>query len=354
MKKKLAIFISIFMAFSFSNTVFAEDQSNEVYWIRGYNEANNIIRGSDSYISDEWSFCLDYKEVPSNLNDAYTRIKLSELTSYDKAHGHANYTQIDRIRLLKIVIHREDIIEKAKTISFNTMADYYLSNYLSNYLSTYLRRKSIVDAAEEQGIYILNNSSYEEYSNLLNTHPDIMRKAFNNYVKENIRPDNAPQYLIWLIGQNEKFPAVLTDDGTTSSNKDSHYHFLAKDIFGFNLEDPFNNPGSLYNNYFRILIDYIDNELPNYFELGYDAWIYMTDTETKQNILGGAFLAQTQNPDPESTSTQQPNSSSIAVSKEQMMPENPKTDDKISHLIPIITISSLIIAIALPKLLSRR
>ncbi|MEE5994470.1 MAG: SpaA isopeptide-forming pilin-related protein [Oscillospiraceae bacterium] len=50
-----------------------------------------------------------------------------------------------------------------------------------------------------------------------------------------------------------------------------------------------NDPYSLWNLYYVPILNYVDNEIEDYYAEGWDTWVYMTDTE-HQNMLGGAFF----------------------------------------------------------------
>ena len=353
MKKLACIASALLITISFCGQTFAAE--DEIYTITGYNRYG-IVKDSNGNIIQDHAYCLDHKEVPPS-NIQYTRTKLSGIQQYTKDHGTTNYTAKDKSRTLKIIINKDDIYNKTLTLNYDAAADYHRTYHLAEFTSTESRRTIIDSAAADHGLTI-TDKSVAGYQAFFAEHPEIMREAFANFIKSNVNDySTLAQRLIWMAGHEDEFPAYLTDDGTISGAKSFYYHTVGW-YFGYYVDDPLTNVGSLYNFYYRPLIEYIDNDLPDYIEQGYDAWVYTTNNPKYQNILGGYFkasISDTSIPDTDPNEADPVTPESTDTTPEKVdTTTNPNTSDSIARLFSIIAPSLFIIAISIPKLLRRR
>ncbi|MBR6484739.1 MAG: hypothetical protein IKT14_06935, partial [Clostridiales bacterium] len=89
------------------------------------------------------------------------------------------------------------------------------------------------------------------------------------------------QYIVWFIVYDDTFP---TSGHYTTGNS---YSSRERHCLGNNVTDPVNDPDSLYNQVFVPIRDYLDDKAEDLD--GYDAYIYLPDSTSYQEMLGHAF-----------------------------------------------------------------
>ena len=351
MKKYLALILGAFLSIAvLGAAVYADEEST--YHIDGYNRSN-IIRDSDGNILPDYAYCINYKESTPTANaeesPIYTRMKLSEITSFTKSHGTTSYNAKEKIRMLKIAKDRDAIIEKADSIDMTGAADYVMANYFDDYMNaTHLGyAKGLLANA---GVTI-ENGEYADYKTAILERPEIFRETFGHFANEYIHGNVVVQRVLWAAVHDDDLQSFLADDGSSDvERKRDYYQHSESQIYGFHLEDSLTNPYSLWNMFYKVMLDYIDNELPDYFAQGYDAWVYVTDNQKYQNILGSVFesgVSLNLAGDDPSDSDPDPDPDSDPI-------ENPNTFDYFAPALIVSISFGAVVAIAAPRLLSRR
>ncbi len=370
--KRLAFIIALAAAFILPTVAFAEE--SEHYSIDGYNPGK--VRNSSDEIVDNEAHCADYKvQTPfASYGYIFTKIKLSELGAYSKIENHTanvgqtyvhSFSANVKKRILKIVMtDNSTLIEKAQQLNTDTtIRSYAYSNPTRRSAFIEQNIDTFIEEAHEKGYdYDSSNGTtaldfaQDLYLNHDQDYHEIFNSTFDTVWAERLHDTNRiKQYLIWLLQHDDDLDDFLNDDATTGAAKD-YYGYLENAMLGSHTEDPINNPYSLYNVYVKPMADYIDS-LPDYFEQGYDAWFYVTDNQTVQNMVGSAFRAfvpneQNDNPDA-TTGDEQPDAPSAEEDPKEI-PQNPNTFDAQKLIITIALAAGVIAVICTPKLLRRR
>lgn len=359
MKKYLALILGVFLSIAtLSVAAYADDNQNNdatneeelTYYINGYNRSR-IISDSDGNRLPDYAYCINYKETPPITSGdnppVYTRMKLSEITSFTKSHGTTSYNAKEKIRMLKIVKDRDAIIEKADSIDTTDVADYVMANYFDNYMNIE-RLGYAKDLLADAGVTI-ENGEYADYKAAILERPEIFRNTFKHFMEKYLSGSAVPQRILWAAVHDDDLQSFLADDGSSDiEGKNDYYQYSELKTYGVHLEDTLTNPYSLWNVFYKVMLDFIDNELPDYFTQGYDAWVYITDNQRYQNMLGSDFesgvLLNLTGDDP-------------ASSAPDPDPDPIKNPDTFDYFAPVLAASislGAVVVFATSRLLSRR
>ncbi len=308
-----AVFSAIVMCLCLplSGTAKADDVSAPAslepdrYTISSYNKPN-IIRDLDgNYVPSYgyYGYCLDAKVSPpsSSLTGAYQRVRLSELPPYSKhydRHGTPKpYGDAEKTRLLKLMVYSDQIEQYASTLHGEKMKQYLLDNYDKGYLNIHI---SIVTTAMK-----------EELKNQTITEAEFKRQLsdnFDNSWEAVLTKSGRPiQLLTWACVYPDEYWETYVRDTSNEDGKTDDYIIQQNKFYSIKesyvdpdtgvpapTPDPINEEYSLWNTFFVPMINYIDS-LDNPFDAGYDAWVYLIDDRSYQNILSSAYIAPADN-----------------------------------------------------------
>ncbi|MBQ8983905.1 MAG: hypothetical protein IJ079_10000 [Lachnospiraceae bacterium] len=255
LRKVQAVLMMIVMAalplFSNPVKVFAV---GDTYTIKGYynNDGKGKITDEAGNVVSAYSFCLDSKESVPGEGVTYTRVLLSQMEDhpYTKDHEYLagkGFSHEVQVRLLKIMMEGDALIEYAQTL----------------------------DPTEARA-WIIDNG-------LTTSTEATMENDWNSFVKDPL------QNLIWAaVHEEAEWPNYVMDSGT--GGKEDNYYFKETHDYHYNSPDPMNDPYSLWSVFYKPMLEYIDNNIKDYFLDGYDAYVYLGDS-FHQNMLGTAFRA---------------------------------------------------------------
>lgn len=258
--KKIFIVLTIIIAIitSLQLETIAYSDNNEKFFIKGYDK-KDIVKDSAGNVVPGHVYCLDAKADTPNETE-YVRIKLSELNEYTKDGNVRTYDDEIKSRLMKILIAEDEIKSYAKSLDLDEAINYIVENDLS--LLT-------LDEFEIERGKTLNQKIKEE----------INYKLYNKL----------NQILIWAcVHRSSEWESFVKDNDNVSSHPDNYY-ICENNFYYYVSSDPLNDPYSLWNQIYKPILNYIDNHIPDYYALGWDAWVYTTNT-THQNMLGTFFL----------------------------------------------------------------
>ncbi|MBQ9277698.1 MAG: hypothetical protein IJ224_03590 [Lachnospiraceae bacterium] len=296
----LAVFIVVTFVFSTNTgieTVYAEGDE-ETYKISGYNKDNNITDSNGVTISGH-SFCLDGLCDGPGTSVDYTRKRLSEIDGYTKEYikdgvqYNFDKTLTDDVksRLMKILIRRKDIVSyvNVRNIDITGMTSSIIDRYIdgSITLNNSLASKERTYKGERKSLAAWK----ADYDNGLITIEElkgnIAYNIFRTYWRNEVSQD-APQRLMWMAVYPEDFRLNSIQSGAAVDPTE----FTTQQKKWYTSNDPSYNPiddeYSLWNLFYKPLFDYIDT-LPDYYGMGFDAWIYMVN-DGHQNVLCDAVF----------------------------------------------------------------
>ncbi|SDA22253.1 hypothetical protein SAMN02910447_02176 [Ruminococcus sp. YE71] len=232
------------------NTEIDED---EYYTINSYNK-DDIVFDEEGAVVKGHAYCLDYK-CHTPAGQKFKACKLSELTTLEKEVTEGgktytytrNYTDAVKNRLLKIVIADDQIKAYAKTLN----ADTARANIIS-------KKKNL--KSEE--------AMKEDWNKLLN---------------------EAPQYLVWACVHDDSEWANWVTDKDQEGHADFYcFKETSNTGYGYESDSPLTDEDSLWSVYFKPLIEYIDNEIEDYYYEGYDGYVF-NGPKDHQSMICGAF-----------------------------------------------------------------
>lgn len=255
----------LFMVFSlFFSALTASADEGDIYIISGYhNTATVTLNGNP--VSGHF-YCLDSKEnTPSG--QSYTRYRLSEIPGYRKSHDTADreYTDEVKERLVKLLVAEAQIKSYVATLS--TSATTARENIWAGRDDT---TKVVTIGGTRTGVTTVSSKL-------------TMSSNWNSKFK-----NDPMQALVWAcVWDSSKWGDFIADDASDGDKADN-YRVREKNSYGYISDDPVNDVNSLWNVFYKPVLAYID-ALPNYYANGYDAWVYLTDNNSYQNMLGAAF-----------------------------------------------------------------
>lgn len=258
MKNLKNIFIILLMTFSFlfPSLVFAEDSQDEIYVISGYNETDIIVDSSGNVVPG-MAYCLDSKENPPSSDVSYKRAPLSDFSNYSKNHQDQVFTPRVKERLIKIMVDPDSIKTFVKSLDSDKFVNWIVQN-----------RSNL------SGVYCSNDLSDSECREILNREWDSFEKVII-------------QQMIWfLVHDNDDWNTFSLDDGSSSGHFSSYWN---RQHYFYKSDNPIEDPHSLWNFVYIPVANYIDNDMPNYYRMGYDAWVYYTDSKLNQNVISSYF-----------------------------------------------------------------
>ncbi len=330
----------------------------------------------DNSIVDSDGLCIDYQSnTPGSTTDnPFTRIKLSELGPYEKSsgeHQHFEEGTNDRAkqRLLAVLVAGKDqVFEKAKEIvDPSRMINYMRQN--SDSMRAFFENTDTLDeldsATSELNLPVPYDSSMNYRDKMMSYYNEgyhnntqwLIKAVQNAWNYQILRSkDSVTAALVWgIVGQLDinRFTSDFDadDDGP---DRPSHYIFRETRLYGFHIDEPYRATQASYSSLWQIfyapMIAWIDG-FGNYFEQGYDAWVYVNEDTSLQNILGSAFRTTT-GPQPpiEPADPVDP----IYPPVDPETPKNPETFDYANILVIIGALSIAPIVAFAPKVLSRR
>lgn len=278
---------------------------DDLYHVVGYDKSNIITNMTTGDVIHSHAYCLDAQAYVPSEKFSYQRYKLSEVISYTKypAGGKEvtrEYTDLIKRRIVNMIVDGElsgedggglldqyidDFIEKSidyeyddekgEFIKISDMLKYALKNY---------------DHMVGRGYYD-GDGKYQKktWSNWKTTYeedgldPDVWVDVVSHYLKQDLKNAVTKQVALWLItGMPE-----ANSDFMDYSYIATEYNKYESKLFNLSKNDEY----SLWNIVYKPMIDYIDNELPNYYALGWDAWVYHTSAgKSIQDVVCGTFV----------------------------------------------------------------
>mgnify|MGYP002624709006 CR=1 FL=1 len=235
----LMVFIMPLSTYDLSTN--AEDTG---YTISGYNKSR-IVTDPDGNKVSGYAYCLDAKEdTPSG--QTYTRYRLSEMPNYTKdVAGERIYTEAAKSRLIKLLMEEKNVKKLLKAIDKDAVREALLAE---GYIT-----ESQVNSWNSSWTEMINASCVQRY--------------------------------VWAFTHDASYwPEFVLDDNI--NDHADNYRTVEKNKYKYISPDPMNDPLSAWTILYKPVIDYIDNEVPDYYALGYDAWVYLTDDSGHQNMLG--------------------------------------------------------------------
>ncbi|MBQ5311578.1 MAG: hypothetical protein ILP19_06005 [Oscillospiraceae bacterium] len=268
--------------------IVSADDTTETFTINGHGQTD-IVKDSEGYTIPGYAYCMD-GNASSPRGETFTRMRLSEATDYQKkAHYPRVFTDEVRSRLLKVMVARSDVITFMHTQDLSEHKQWFVDNIDALYDNNQLRKGrefKIDDKYCDYGAIreMHNNGELtdEEFQDYKERFADTLGQFSRNY-----------QYIIWALvhGDAEKDQWVHDDGSVTGSDDRYHFEEIKTWFVAYAVDNPI--PGSeehsLYTAVYKPLMDYLDNELPDYFAEGWDAWVYYIDDEGIQNMIGAAF-----------------------------------------------------------------
>ena len=229
---------------SFGTASAEETETGEKYYtIGGYN-GRGIVKQPDGENIQAWAFCMDYKQSTPSGND-YTRVRLSELQSYTKNRG------------------------DEKTITDNVRRRlYYLAD--DNYWNRIREFMAYMDFTDVKQYLSENYPSFSE-----DNFDNAKGHAF------------ARQTLVWTCIHDDSEWETFVKDSNVNGHSDI-YKWWEKS-YAYYSDDPINDPYSMWNVFYKPVIDYMDTQFRDPFSEGRDAWVYIATDDSKQNILCDVF-----------------------------------------------------------------
>lgn len=245
--------------------------ADETYTITDYGEGFVIEDSLGNVLAGGNAFCLDSKsEPPSPANPIeFKRKKLSEMTSYNKAVHPKTFNDSIRARLLKIIMATNQIKQYSKNLYTQKGVD------------------SIIDYIVDHDLTVLNFSdvSGDEAKELKRT---IIKRNMTKFFDNPIEP------LIWTAVYDKNYwDTFMTDENDNYFAKafETYYYISPDPNNTGSFLNPKNDQRSLWNIFYAPMLDYIDNQITNYYTNGYDAWIYYTEDVNTQNLIGTPFYS---------------------------------------------------------------
>ncbi|MBR1737372.1 MAG: hypothetical protein IJ736_10220 [Firmicutes bacterium] len=250
------------------------------YTINGYSK-QNIIEDSSGNTIPGFAFCLDSKlhtPFKSNPEAIFTRVKLSEIDEYEKYYVDDNnvthtliktFDDVKRTRLLKLLVFYSDIRKWARA-NVRTYPDkeWLLENIDSLNTTSSLVRSSWSELSESDRMKKIEDQLDSNWSSFI-TNPELVQR------------------LIWtVVYEDEYWPEFVEDDGTTTGKSDN---YKIREKYFYISSDPYNDEHSLWNIAYVPFLEYIDSIDDSAVE-NYDAWVYVTEADDVQSMLGAAFL----------------------------------------------------------------
>ena len=293
MKRSFAFILALAMVLSLifiaPDRKAAADGDETTYKISGYYGSTNRgrVTRDDGYVIADFSFCLDNPCGTPGSSNVFTAGKLSEMVPYEKEYtvDKVTYTYTVNVfsdnakrRLLQLLVAVDKIEKFIETLDFSEEVDYIVNNYQTlNYEtgSVFAKLGKVLQAYdgtdEEQFRIDVANVLESQLKSAIN-----MRSNFSGFAWAFVYDDS----------QWDDFVKNLTYPGHGDSyhNKERNNYFYS--------DDPMNDPHSLWNVYYAKVIKFMDEELPNYFDMGYDALIFYGDKKV-QNMLGAPFKPET-------------------------------------------------------------
>ena len=289
----LTIFISTIIIFEMYVT--AATGSNEIFHIIGYDE-NDIIKDSDGNVISGHAYCLNKKSDTPYSTDDYTRVKLSEIdtlkSNYQNRLDNDNlvtleqeYTDKVKTRLIKFLVGYTDIIRYVNS----TFEPSYNDRNAQEIIDRFNNDESDTEGLKEFEIVRLRSLKYpDQYNYIKENNVQLTEQQYRYNWNKFIY--FIPQRIVWaIVHDDSKWSEFVNDDGTVSGHTDSYY-LSEQDGYCYHSNDPINDDESMWNVLYKPIIDYIDNNIPDYYAQGYDAWVYLAPEDSyRQNILGTAF-----------------------------------------------------------------
>ena len=284
----MAAVILMFIPSGAFGGVVSADSTQETFTVRGHGKPD-IIRDNNDSIIPGYGYCLD-GNASSPTGQEFTRMRLSEAEDYEKPlHYKRAFTDDVKSRLLKAVIADGDIRSFKNSLDLSEYKQWFLDN---------------IDALYDNGQFSSNRTfrideRSRNYGEMREMHDngEISDEEFEGYKNDFANEigywSNSYQYIIWaLVHGEEEWDQWLRDDGSVTGSSD-RYNFEERRTYyvAYAVDDPIagSDEHSLWNAIYKPVMDYIDNELPDYFEQEWDAWVYYTEDEDVQNILGAPF-----------------------------------------------------------------
>ena len=269
---------SVSAASAGDNDPSADGAEGMSYVIAGFNSDNIIYDLGGNSISGH-PYCLDFKQktplirytddgkIDEIKSPLFKKVLLSELDSYEKRvfKGYSanqqetyyepytrNLTPKVKSRLMKIMMNTSDVKAKASSIK---LTDEELSSIAAKVDE--FDKDTLLDRWD-----IISNSSA------------------------------TVQQLIWTVVHDDSEWADYVKDDNSATHHEDLYHYT-EGYYQYMPEDPLTDRLSLWNTFYKKMINYIDNEITtDYLAEGYDAWVYITykdrDIDT-QNIISEPF-----------------------------------------------------------------
>ena len=285
MKKKnksiLAVFIAVMVIVTLwgnpeGKVVQAEEEPVETYTCsltRGAYDSEGKMVESDVYCMDR---TLDEPE-PENV---YTRIRLSELDGYTKTISY-NETEIPlpenmKIRFLKVLAGKDEIVE---------------------FLKTWNNADNILEEVKKEGGF---SQQYKEYYQEMKEAGKTTYETVDDFFKSKIDSLEKPgmSHLVWLAAVQD----CDSFEEAVLKFEDGRYYKRLLALYGYPYtsqndipevvpeEVIYNDPMSVWNVYLKRIVRYIDEEIPDYYSQGYDAYVYQSDSKNTQHVIGKAFF----------------------------------------------------------------
>ena len=247
--KKLSFYVIILMLI-FPFLVLA---ANETFTIYDYNKPN-VIKDSNGNTVEGYVYCLDSKETPpTDSGTTYQRTSLTDYSGYSKEHGSKTFNEKMKKRLVKVIVASDQIKQYSRTL---------------------------YNSSKVQDAIVWANANYFGAASIDEIKAN-MQELYNDPI----------QALIWLfVHDDADWINFIEDDGTQSYSHGKQDNYFTKELetYTYVSSNAMNDPNSLWNIFYAPLIDYIDNQITDYYSLGYDAWIYYINQNSMQNMIAAA------------------------------------------------------------------
>ena len=288
MKRKMKSILSVLLAVIMTavmvgnhrgNVVSAEEETEETYTCslakdRGAIDSNNNLVENDVY-------CLDRTLDEPESENVFTRIRLSELDGYTKM---SNYVETEvpvpenmKIRLLKVLAGGNEIRE---------------------FLDTWNNPENIADELEKNGRYSeAFTQQYEADKTSGKTNAEKVREYFLKQIDSLEKIGES--HLIWLatVQDSNSFAESIMkmEEGRYYKRNIELYKYpysVSSDIPSGKIPEEviYDDPMSVWNVYFKRIATFLDEEVADYYSMGYDAYVYQSDSMYTQNVIGAAFI----------------------------------------------------------------
>ena len=288
MKRKMKSILSVLFAVIMTavmvgnhrgNVVSAEEETEETYTCslaknHGAIDSNNNLVENDVY-------CLDRTLDEPESENVFTRIRLSELDGYTKM---SNYVETEvpvpenmKIRLLKVLAGGNEIRE---------------------FLDTWNNPENIADELEKNGGYSeAFTQQYEADKTSGKTNAETVREYFMKKIDSLEKIGES--HLIWLatVQDSNSFAESIMkmEEGRYYKRNIELYKYpysVSSDIPSGKIPEEviYDDPMSAWNVYFKRIATFLDEEVADYYSMGYDAYVYQSDSMYTQNVIGAAFI----------------------------------------------------------------